>query len=247
MPTPNAGSYIRRGFSAAEWFLVFGLAFVIVYSAVVVGNDALGDSLDRFWYRVQAWSLAYGYFGAFVASLIGNAFIMVPVPYTAILFLLGALGLNPLLIGLWGGLGAAFGELTSYAAGAIGNAVSHERFRHSLAALQRLLRHHRRAVYGILFLVGATPIPDDLVLIPIGFIRFGILRTVLPVALGKVTITTLLASFGQVPLIRQTLTSAEHTVTTTLLTLSGIVLVVYALLKIDWHRVAGRLLEAAAE
>ncbi|NDJ54323.1 MAG: VTT domain-containing protein [Chloroflexi bacterium] len=65
---------------------------------------------------------ALGYAGAFLAMLIGNATVILPVPGLIFVFLLGGT-LNPLLVGLAAGPGAALGELTGYAAGFGGSAV----------------------------------------------------------------------------------------------------------------------------
>ena len=62
------------------------------------------------------------YLGAFLSMLIGNATVILPVPGLIIVFILGGT-LNPLLIGLAAGPGAAIGEMTGYAAGYGGSAV----------------------------------------------------------------------------------------------------------------------------
>jgi membrane protein YqaA with SNARE-associated domain len=60
---------------------------------------------------------AYGYLGAFVISIILNASILLPVSNMAIIMTLGATLPSPVIVGLVGGIGAAFGELTGYIAG----------------------------------------------------------------------------------------------------------------------------------
>ena len=57
-----------------------------------------------------------GYPGAFFISLLSSATILLPAPGLLIVISLGT-RLNPCLIALAGGLGAALGELSSYAAG----------------------------------------------------------------------------------------------------------------------------------
>ena len=55
----------------------------------------------------------YGYFGAFIGSILGNITIALPTPYA---FLITALGsnLNPFILGVVSGFGATLGELASY-------------------------------------------------------------------------------------------------------------------------------------
>ena len=57
-----------------------------------------------------------GYPGAFIIALISSATVLIPAPGLIIIISLGT-RLNPILVALAGGLGAALGELSSYAAG----------------------------------------------------------------------------------------------------------------------------------
>jgi membrane protein DedA with SNARE-associated domain len=62
------------------------------------------------------------YLGAFLVMLIGNATVILPVPGLIVVYSLGA-SLNPLVVGLCAGPGAALGELTGYAVGYGGSAA----------------------------------------------------------------------------------------------------------------------------
>ncbi len=59
---------------------------------------------------------ALGYVGAFLIMLVGNATVVFPVPGLVFVFAMGS-ALNPLVVGLFAGPGAALGELTGYLAG----------------------------------------------------------------------------------------------------------------------------------
>ena len=59
----------------------------------------------------------YGYFGAFLISLLFNATIILPVGNVFVLAALGAALPIPWLVGVAAGLGAAIGECTGYMAG----------------------------------------------------------------------------------------------------------------------------------
>jgi membrane protein YqaA with SNARE-associated domain len=84
---------------------------------------AVGISLLIFIYHKQLGDLQhFAYAGAFVAMLIGNATVILPVPGLIIVYLLGGT-LNPLLLGLSAGPGAALGEMTGYFAGYGGSAI----------------------------------------------------------------------------------------------------------------------------
>lgn len=65
---------------------------------------------------------AYGYPGVFLVAFLSSATVLLPAPGVAVVFALGSV-LNPFLIGLSAGAGAALGELSGYAAGFSGQAV----------------------------------------------------------------------------------------------------------------------------
>lgn len=61
----------------------------------------------------------FGYLGAFLISLVGNATVIFPMPGLLLVVALGAV-LNPWLVALAGGVGGALGELSGYAVGLSG-------------------------------------------------------------------------------------------------------------------------------
>lgn len=67
------------------------------------------------WFEAETLK-KWGYFGAFLISLISSATIILPVPGIVALFALGTT-LNPVLVGLAGGTGATIGEITGFLAG----------------------------------------------------------------------------------------------------------------------------------
>jgi membrane protein DedA with SNARE-associated domain len=69
-----------------------------------------------------------GYIGVFLMALIGSASPIWPLPGSWAVFIAAGLGLNPIILGLLGGLGEAIGELTGYTAG-FGGQVALQRFK----------------------------------------------------------------------------------------------------------------------
>src|SRR5215216_606608 len=61
----------------------------------------------------------YGYLGVFVVTLLATGAIVLPVPYLALILVAGSF-LNPVLVALVAGVGAALGELTGYLVGYTG-------------------------------------------------------------------------------------------------------------------------------
>lgn len=58
----------------------------------------------------------FGYLGIFLINLVGSATIIIPTPSLVATFVGGSI-YNPLLVGIFSGVGASIGELTGYLAG----------------------------------------------------------------------------------------------------------------------------------
>ena len=94
----------------------------VVLFALVLGISA---GIILAWEEFQRLGV-YGYPAVFLASLLGNAVLFLPAPSLALVFAAGA-SLDPILVGLFAGAGAALGEMTGYLAGYSGQAViSHD-------------------------------------------------------------------------------------------------------------------------
>ena len=99
--------------------------------------------------------------------------------------------LNPLLVGLVGGIAAAMGELSGYAVGATGRqALEGSRIYERFQALAQ------RRVGPALFVFAALPIPFDFAGISAGTVRYSLRHFLLYVAAGKVIRVTTLAFAG---------------------------------------------------
>jgi len=121
-----------------------------------------------------------GYLGVFLATLLGNATIILPLPAGAAVIAGGAL-LSPILVALVGGVGATLGELTGYGAGYGGKALLEKR------DLYRRIEGWMHA-HGtiVLFVLSVIPNPFfDVAGLAAGSVRFPLWRFLLVVWAGK--------------------------------------------------------------
>jgi len=122
----------------------------------------------------------YGYLGAFLVSLIGNASILLPGIVLPILSGLGvvfhqAMGISgPIVIGLVGAAGAAIGEVVGYLAGYSGRGLAERSRRY-----QRLVGWVQRWGDLAIFLFALVPLFFDLVGLAAGILRFPLWRFIL--------------------------------------------------------------------
>jgi len=134
-----------------------------------------------------------GYAGIFLISLIGALSILFPIPYTVIIFALGK-QFEPVWIALAAGAGAAVGEFSGYLVGFGGRKVISEKYKRKMDFLVRVFNKFGPIT---IFAFALTPLPDDLIFIPLGVMRYSILRTFIPAFLGKFCMNLIVAYAGR--------------------------------------------------
>ncbi len=174
----------------------------------------------------------HGYLGAFFISIFGNFSVFFPVPYVITIYAFGAT-LNPLLLGLSCGLGATIGEFSAYLIGRGGRRVIDERYGDKLETAKKLVQNYGMT---IIFLFAVLPLPDDLLLIPLGMIRYDLKKAITAMFLGKLVMCTAVAYAGRYSysIIKDIFASGGWFggIASTIM----LAIVVYVLLKVDWNK-----------
>jgi len=179
-------------------------------------------------------ALQFGYFGVFIISVIGTMAIVIPIPYTVVILLLGMEGWDPLLLTISGGLGSAIGEFAGYLLGYYGRRIiSAERQR----KMDFLLKLFGKWSPAAIFIFALTPLPDDLLFIPLGILRYNPLKAFVPAFAGKLLMCYILASFGKVYGDALSVLFGNEGWIGAIVTTVLLVLVIYALYKVDWEKV----------
>ncbi len=133
---------------------------------------------------------SWGYLGVFLAEMGNSAVIIIPTPSAAYTFSMGVI-LNPVLVGLLGGLAAALGELTGYYLGARGRqAIGGGRLYARFEAMSM------RWGGGAILAFALLPVPFDVAGIWAGSVRYPLWRFLAYVAPGKVVKVTAIATAG---------------------------------------------------
>jgi len=129
---------------------------------------------------------SYGYLGAFLISLIGNASILLPGIVLPILsgfgiVLYSAVGLGgPVIVGIAGGAGAAIGEIVGYMAGYSGRAIVQRQKRYT-----QLESWVKKWGSVAIFVFTLVPLFFDLVGLAAGVLRFPLWKFILICWLGR--------------------------------------------------------------
>jgi len=179
----------------------------------------------------------YRYFGVFAVSLIGTASIIIPIPYTLLIFRLSMSSSewDPILLTIAGGTGSAIGEMSGYALGYFGRKiVSQERQRKMTYLVKIFDRFGPLAIFAF----ALTPLPDDLLFIPLGILRYKFYKAFIPMLIGKLLMIFIIAYFGrtarEIILLLFGEGGAEIVIAVTTILL---LLILVAMYRIDWEKV----------
>jgi len=127
-----------------------------------------------------AWLLeflysSYGLLGLFLAALIGNATIFLPMPVDLLIFALGAIVTDPyflLAAVIVASLGAAMGEMSAYILGLLGIKTLQKMRQKNVDQIFDIGEKLANKGIPIVFLGALTPFPFDLIGIAAGLIRY---------------------------------------------------------------------------
>lgn len=189
-------------------------------------------------------ALHYGYFGIFLISFIGAASIFFPIPYTVIIFFLGGFNVGgvyvfePLLIAVAAGFGSTIGEFSGYLLGVGGRKVISEKYKKKMDFLVRLFNRFGPVV---IFLFALTPLPDDLLFIPLGIMRYSLVRAFIPALIGKFCMNLIVAYSGRfsINIIRDIFGVESDWISALIGMILAIILLIIVfviMFKVDWEK-----------
>jgi len=189
------------------------------------------------------WFLSLSYFGVFLISLVGALSIFIPIPYTVVIFWLGASSQwNPFLLMIAGGFGAATGELLGYVLGYYGRKiVSQERLR----KMGYLIKAFGRYLPIVIFVFAFTPLPDDLLFIPLGILKYKLYKAFIPSLLGKLIMIFTIAHLGKIGAnFILIIFGEESSWIGSVILFVLLIIVIVIMFKVDWEKVLGKYVKA---
>lgn len=186
----------------------------------------------------------FGYPGIFLISFIGSIIVFVPVPYFPVLITAAFnKNLDPHLISLFSAIGAVSAKLIIFYASYYGRNILSPKVRARMLPLQRLLSKYG---WGGAFVAALTPIPDDLVYIPLGLAKYSPWKFATATFVGKFLFNEVLVLgavyFGK-PFIDKIMSDTSTPISLvigTILTVTVIGLMIYLSYKINWDRIIGK-------
>lgn len=179
-----------------------------------------------------------GYLGLFIISLIANVIPFIPIPYLVFLVIMSInSSFDPHLLAFISAIGASIGKLIIFLASYYGRNLLSDNKKRNLKPLEKVVSR-----YGwiAVFIAATTPIPDDLVYIPLGLARYNPLYFALSNFGGKLVISEAVvwgSRFGFDAYLKPFLetpvsSSILYILVVTLAIITGII--IYVMTKIDW-------------
>jgi membrane protein YqaA with SNARE-associated domain len=226
--------------------LIIAISALAVYFVLSFFVVDLASPSIMIYNWILGLSMMFGYVGAFVVALLGNATFLVPIPYMIITFILGGLtntsGLflfDPFVVGLIAGLGATIGEMTGYLLGYGGSRFIEEGQRD---AFSTYIDEHPRATPFIVWFLAISPLPDDFVILPLGAAKYPWWKVAIPQFIGKSMFMILAAWLGRLSYetIEGLISSYDPTSIASrgleVLALLSLIVALYLMLRIDWKK-----------
>ncbi len=186
---------------------------IIIYIILFLYVPSIQNAIIQSRESLTAITEGANYFWALLISLgicfLGSASIGFPIPFPFVLFSLSnsiflrysnlGLNINQILqsgpfwfeilgIALIGGLGSALGELTGYAVGYGTKKIAEERksdLLDNVDGFGKMILENEKRTPLYIFVFALTPLPDDLLFLPLGMMKYSFWKCIIPGWLGK--------------------------------------------------------------
>lgn len=123
----------------------------------------------------------------FILSLLGGLSTFSGVPYHVVLIALAVGGVNPFILGIVTAVGVMIGDSTSYYIGYQGRTLMSQRIQNVLEKLSYIKQKYPRLLPVIFLLYGSLlPFSNDVIVIPMGFLRYPFWRVIIPLGVGNI-------------------------------------------------------------
>jgi len=164
--------------------LIFAILSFMAYN--IQPSDAL-----------RSFLLRWGYAGFFVVSLISGFNLFVPLFHIAFVPLLLGVGLDAIPLILLAALGTTTADGMSYLLGRVGSIRFSDSVQKFRLYIERFCKRFPRSTPFILFLWAALmPLPNELLIIPLGIVNYGAKKTLAITLLGNLAFNSFVIFTG---------------------------------------------------
>ena len=134
-----------------------------------------------------------GYVGIFALSLGASLIVFVPLPYLSVILVAALSGrFDPTILVIASAIGSTLGKMVIFQTCYSGQRIVDEKTKKNLDAFRNIFAEY---AWIAVLIAASTPIPDDIVYVPLGFARYNRLRFFFATLTGK-TLLSLVIVFG---------------------------------------------------
>ncbi len=170
------------------WFFVLALVFIAltIYLATINPEGSFRDFI-----------LQYGYVGFFVSAFIGGFNLIVPISHIIFVVPFLSAGLNPWTLILIGALGTTLADTLGYFIGRTGEMSFSKYLARFKIWGEKVINKYPKFAPVILFLWASfVPLPNELLVIPAGIVRYKFKKIIVIVFLGNLVFNLLAVKVG---------------------------------------------------
>lgn len=185
-----------------------------------------------------------GYLGILIVSFVASIIIFVSVPYFPLLVTAAFNNeFNPHIIALASAVGTVGAKTVIFLASYYGRKILSDNTKRRMLPLQRLLSRYG---WPGAFIASLTPIPDDIVYIPLGLAKYSPWKFATATFAGKFIMNEGIV-WGSIllgrPVVERLISESRDTTTLIIaafVTLAVLAVIIYYSLRIDWAKIIGR-------
>jgi membrane protein YqaA with SNARE-associated domain len=231
----------------ADKVFIVSMVLIFIYWIGLLLIPELASPLTLLIDWMTQASVILGYPGAFLAGFLGSASVVIEVPFAGVPLVMGALTdgvgqylFDPWLLGLFCGVGATIGDMTSYALGYAGRRFVDEA---STSGFSRFIENHPRATPLAVFVLASTPLPVDPALVSLGVARYSIWKLFIPCLFGEIIFLSGVSWAGRlslgwlIDLLGVGGPSTPLSSSLEVLSIVILVVTVYAVVRFDWTKI----------
>ncbi len=190
-------------------FYVCVIIYILLFLFVPTIQNAIIQSRENLSVITEGSNYLWALLVSLGICFLGSASIGFPIPFPFVLFSLSnsiilkysniGLNINQIIhtgtfwgeiigIALIGGLGCALGEFTGYAVGYGTKKITEERnsdLLNNMDGFGKIILENKKRTPLYIFLFALTPLPDDILFLPLGMITYSFWKCLIPGWLGK--------------------------------------------------------------
>jgi membrane protein YqaA with SNARE-associated domain len=204
-------------------------------------DSSLVDFFGDFGLSAISNSLTKNLIMVFLVCLIGNL-LPFPTPYVLISWLVSSLYIEenlyiPLLIAFVSSLGSLIGEMAGYIVGKGAIKVLDDETKQKTENIKKILEKYPRLTPFLIWIFGLTPLNDDLLVVPLGMMKYSFKKTIFFCWLGKLCMMGIISYFPMVFGL-----STGYSFLSVMLPLGITILIIYLFLIVDFQQYLEKIL-----